>query len=60
MDDVGRYGKEVLAKERAFNAAAGFGKAHDRMPEFMKLETLPPHDVVWDVSDEALDAVHGA
>ena len=57
MDDVGRYGKEVLAKERAFNEAAGFSAVDDRMPEFMELETLPPHDVHWDVADEALDAV---
>jgi hypothetical protein len=27
------------------------------MPEFMKHEKLPPHDVVWDVPDETLDAV---
>jgi aldehyde:ferredoxin oxidoreductase len=57
MDDVGRYGKEVLVKERAFNAAAGITTADDRMPEFMRLEKLPPHDVVWDVSNETLDAV---
>lgn len=57
MDDVGRYGKELLVKERAFNEAAGLTAADDRLPEFMKLETLPPHDVHWDVSDEALDAV---
>ena len=35
--------------ERAFNEAAGLTKAHDRMPEFMKYEPLPPHNVVWDV-----------
>jgi aldehyde:ferredoxin oxidoreductase len=57
MDDVGHIGKEILAKERAFNEAAGISKEHDRMPEFMKLEKLPPHNVVWDISDEALDAV---
>jgi aldehyde:ferredoxin oxidoreductase len=57
MDDVGRIGKEILVKERAFNAAAGITKEHDRMPEFMKLEKLPPHDVAWDIADEALDAV---
>ncbi len=57
MDDVGRIGKEILAKERAFNQAAGISQADDRMPEFMKIEELPPHDVTWDISDEALDAV---
>jgi aldehyde:ferredoxin oxidoreductase len=57
MDDVGRYGREVMAKERAFNEAAGLSEKDDRMPEFMRLEKLPPHDVIWDISDEALDAV---
>ena len=55
--DVTRIGDEILAKERAFNEAAGLGKADDRLPEFMKYEPLPPHNVVWDVSDEELDSV---
>ena len=57
MDDVGRIGKEILAKERAFNEAAGMTKEDDRMPEFMKMESLPPHDVTWDIPEETLDAV---
>jgi aldehyde:ferredoxin oxidoreductase len=57
MDDVGRIGKEILAKERAFNQAAGITKLDDRMPEFMKNEPLPPHNVVWDVPDATLDAI---
>jgi len=57
MEDVGRIGKEILSRERAFNRAAGLTAEHDRMPEFMKLEKLPPHNVVWDVSDMALDSV---
>ncbi|HIQ02749.1 MAG TPA: aldehyde ferredoxin oxidoreductase [Anaerolineales bacterium] len=59
-DDVARIGKEILDKELAFNRAAGFTKADDRLPEFMKYEKLPPHEVVWDVPDETLDAVFGA
>jgi len=58
-EDVTRIGKEILDKELAFNRAAGFTKAHDRLPEFMKQEQLPPHNVVWDVPDEELDAVFG-
>jgi aldehyde:ferredoxin oxidoreductase len=57
MDDVGRIGKEILEKERAFNEAAGMTKLDDRMPEFMRIEALPPHDVIWDVPDETLDAI---
>lgn len=57
MADVGRIGKEVLDVELAFNRAAGLGREYDRMPEFMKYEKLPPHNVVWDVPDSTLDAV---
>ncbi|MCR4440712.1 MAG: aldehyde ferredoxin oxidoreductase C-terminal domain-containing protein [Peptococcaceae bacterium] len=56
--DVLRLGKEWLKKERKFNEAAGFTNKDDRLPEFMKYEKLPPHDAVWNVSDEILDAVH--
>jgi len=58
-DDVVELGKEILRKERAFNEAAGFTAAHDRLPEFMTREPLPPHNQVFDVPDEALDAVYG-
>jgi len=57
VDDAARIGREIMEKELAFNRAAGFTKAHDRVPEFMKYEPLPPHNVVWDVPDEELDAV---
>ncbi len=56
--DVVPLGAEILRKERAFNEAAGFGPAHDRVPEFMKYEPLPPHNGVFDVPNEALDAVY--
>ncbi len=56
-DDALALGKEILKKERAFNEAAGFTKADDRVPEFMRYEPLPPHNTVWDVPDEALDSV---
>jgi len=58
-DDIIAYGINVLKKERAFNEAAGIGKAADRVPEFMKYEPLPPHNQVFDVPDEALDSVFG-
>jgi aldehyde:ferredoxin oxidoreductase len=58
-DDVVELGSEILRKERAFNEAAGFTKVHDRLPEFMSYEKLPPHNVVYDVPDAALDAVYG-
>jgi len=56
-DDVFVYGAAVLKKERLFNEAAGIGKEADRLPEFMLTEPLPPHNQVFDVSNEALDSV---
>ncbi|HOU24198.1 MAG TPA: aldehyde ferredoxin oxidoreductase C-terminal domain-containing protein, partial [Anaerolineae bacterium] len=58
-DDVVKFGSKILKIERAFNEAAGIGKQADRMPEFMKLEPLPPHNQVFDVPDKALDSVYG-
>jgi aldehyde:ferredoxin oxidoreductase len=58
-EDVAKIGAEILRKERAFNLAAGLSKEHDRMPEFMKYEPLPPHNQVFDVPDSALDSVFG-
>jgi len=57
-DEVTKIGLDVLRMERNFNEAAGFTKAHDRLPEFMKYEKLPPHNTVFDVSDEVLDSVY--
>jgi len=57
-EDILKIGGEILNKELAFNRAAGFTKAHDRLPEFMKIEPLAPHGQVFDVPDSALDAVH--
>jgi aldehyde:ferredoxin oxidoreductase len=50
-------GRETLALERAFNQAAGFTAADDRIPEWMTLEPLPPHNTVFDVPAEELDGV---
>ena len=58
-DDVAAYGAAVLKKERAFNEAAGISKEADRLPEFMRTEPLPPHEVIFDIPDEALDSVYG-
>lgn len=58
-EDVTKIGAGILRKERAFNEAAGLGKEHDRMPEFMTYEPLPPHNQVFDVPDSALDSVFG-
>lgn len=58
-DDILKYGTDVLKVERQFNEAAGLSKEADRIPEFMHTESLPPHNVIFDVSDETLDSVFG-
>jgi aldehyde:ferredoxin oxidoreductase len=54
---VVELGKTILKAERDFNTAAGFTKAHDRLPRFFKKLPLPPHNVVFQVTDEELDQV---
>ncbi len=56
-EEIVEEGKEILKKEREFNKRAGFTKADDRPPEFMREEKLPPHNGVFDVTDEELDSV---
>lgn len=50
-------GRETLKIEREFNRRAGFTKAHDRLPEWMTREPVPPTNAVFDVSEEDLDNV---
>ena len=56
-DDFTALGKSVLKKERDFNTRAGFTSKHDRLPEYFKKETLPPHNITFKVEDEELDQV---
>jgi aldehyde:ferredoxin oxidoreductase len=53
-DDVTELGKTILRTEHEFNLAAGFTNKDDRLPEFFK-EPLPPHNAVWDFTDEEID-----
>lgn len=55
IDDVMNLGKNILKTEHAFNIKAGLNSASDRIPEFMKYEKLPPHDVAWDFTNEEID-----
>jgi len=57
-DDVTALGKKILTMERDFNKRAGFTNQQDRLPEFFKKELLPPHNVVFQVTDEDLDKVY--
>ncbi len=57
VDDYLALGKKTLAREREFNAAAGFTAASDRLPDFFKTEKLAPHDATFTVPDEELDTL---
>jgi aldehyde:ferredoxin oxidoreductase len=55
-DDVMSLGASVLKMEREFNKKAGFNEKDDRLPEFFSLEKCPPHNVIWDFTDEEIDS----
>jgi aldehyde:ferredoxin oxidoreductase len=57
VDGLMKLGRETLTMERMFNEKAGFTNADDRLPGFFKSEKLPPHNVVFTVTDEELDSV---
>lgn len=64
-----RHGTEVSAEELralalstirtevAFNRRAGLGPETDRLPEWMREVPLPPHNAVFDIPQEELDAI---
>lgn len=56
--DLSELGKSILKMERDFNAKAGFTAEHDRLPEFMMKEPLPPHDITFQVKDEDLNSLY--
>jgi len=53
-DDVTNLGKQILKTERDFNLRAGFTAADDQLPDFFKEEPLPPHNEVWDFTEEEI------
>ena len=55
-DDVGNLGKYVLKTEHQFNLDAGMTNKDDRLPEFFELESVAPHNAVWDFKPEEIDA----
>jgi aldehyde:ferredoxin oxidoreductase len=57
VDDVPKIGQQIIDTEIAFNRAAGFTAVHDRLPEFIMEEKLPPSNEVFNVTDEELDSV---
>ncbi|MEW6406546.1 MAG: aldehyde ferredoxin oxidoreductase C-terminal domain-containing protein [Chloroflexota bacterium] len=56
-DILAELGRQTIRMEREFNRRAGFTSKDDRLPEWMTRESLPPHNVVFDVPDEELDHI---
>ncbi|MCX6029282.1 MAG: aldehyde ferredoxin oxidoreductase [Chloroflexi bacterium] len=54
---LNELGRRVIDAERAFNRAAGFTPADDRLPAFFAQERLAATGSVFDVSEEALDGM---
>ncbi|GAG40584.1 unnamed protein product, partial [marine sediment metagenome] len=56
-DDILNIGINTIKEELAFNHSAGWTDAHNRLPEFIKKEKLPPHNEVFDISQDEIDAI---
>jgi aldehyde:ferredoxin oxidoreductase len=50
-------GKNTIKEELAFNRSAGWTDIHNRLPEFMVKEKLPPNDVVFDIPQDEIDPI---
>ena len=55
--DVQRMGIDCLTAEREFGEAAGISETDNDVPEFMRLEPLPPHNTVFDLSREEMSKI---
>jgi len=56
-EDVMDIGKNTIKEELAFNRSAGWTDIHNRLPEFMVREKLPPNDVVFDIPQDEIDPI---
>ena len=50
-------GRRVIDLELAFNRAAGLTAEDDRLPDVLHERAARPTGAVFDVTDEALDAI---
>jgi transcriptional regulator with XRE-family HTH domain len=55
--ELSQLGKQTIKMEREFNRRAGFMEKDDRIPDWMTKEPLPPHNTVFDVTEEELDRI---
>ena len=55
--EIRQIGAQILDLERKFNEKAGVSEHYYRMPEFMKEEPLPPHNTVFDITQEEMEGI---
>lgn len=57
VETLKEFNKSVLRMELEFNRRAGFTHAHNRIPEYMLEEPLPPHGTVFDIPTSEMDTI---
>lgn len=58
IEDVIEIGKKSIANEIKFNYEAGITSAHNRMPEFLTIEKLPPTGERFDIDSKELESLY--
>jgi len=56
-EDILNIGMNTIKEELAFNHSAGWTDIHNRLPDFLKKEKLPPHNVVFDIPQDEIDSI---
>lgn len=55
--EIRELGAHILDMEREFNQKAGVSEKVRRIPEFMREESLPPNNEVFDISQEDMEKI---
>lgn len=56
-DDVASMGARTIQEELTFNQKAGIDPKRDHLPEFLKNETLPPQNAVFDIPRSEIEVI---
>ncbi len=56
-EDVMNIGINTIKDELAFNHSAGWTDVHNILPEFLRMEKLPPHNEVFDIPRDEIDSI---
>ena len=56
-EEVMNIGIDTIKEELAFNRSAGWTEVQNRLPEFLRREKLPPHNELFDIPQDEIDAI---